>query len=166
MKPFSRAAASAPVIGDPSRPANGGAGSIKALTRHRDEADGNSAPTVRNLPNLVTADVYFGLQDPELAGLAVVRKRGDGMGDTLRCGDCALVDTKQTEIAEGGIFALLVKEQSSASIYQVEKVYEDGRSTGRIRCTPRNPAYTPFELTLGEDARIIGRVVQKVTRFL
>ena len=37
---------------------------------------------------------------------------------------------------------------------------------GRIRCTPRNPVYSPFELTLGDDAKIIGRVVQQVTRFL
>jgi len=59
-----------------------------------------------------------------------------------------------------------VEKQSSVSIYQLEKVYENGRSTGRIRCTPRNPDYSPFELTLGEDASIIGRVVQKVTRFL
>jgi len=28
------------------------------------------------------------------------------------------------------------------------------------------PAYMPFELTLGEDARIIGRVAQRITRYL
>jgi hypothetical protein len=38
--------------------------------------------------------------------------------------------------------------------------------TGRIKYSPRNPAYAPFELTLGKDARIISRVVQRITRYL
>jgi phage repressor protein C with HTH and peptisase S24 domain len=114
--------------------------------------------------NLVAADVFFGFRDPELAGLAVVRMRSDSMGDTLRRGDYALIDTGQTEVAGGGVFAILVEDRSSVSIYQVERVHQS--EPGRIRCTPRDRHYTPFELTLGEDAEIIGRMVQKVTRFL
>jgi hypothetical protein len=57
---------------------------------------------------------------------------------------------------QGGIFALL-DDSVSLIIKQVQLVYESGHSTGRIRCTPSNPVYPPFELTLGEDARIIGR---------
>jgi phage repressor protein C with HTH and peptisase S24 domain len=107
---------------------------------------------------LVAADIWF--PDPELAGLAVVRMRGDSMGDTLRNGDFALIDTQQTEIGCGGVFGVL--DNGSVTIYQVEKLYPSRLE--RIRCTPRNPHYRPFELTLGKDARIIGRVVQKITR--
>jgi phage repressor protein C with HTH and peptisase S24 domain len=112
--------------------------------------------------NLVAADIWF--DDPELAGLAVVTIRGDSMRTTFRSGDFALVDIRQNQ-ADDGIFAVLEYNKGLA-IYQIERVYESGRSTRRIRCTPRNPAYTPFELTLGEEAKIIGRVVQKITRHL
>jgi hypothetical protein len=148
----------------PLPPAEQHACALQTLARIRDETaaivvEQHCAPI-----NLVAADIWF--QDTELAGLAVVRMKAESMGDTIRRGDFALIDTEQTEVAGGGIFAILVENRSSPSIYQVEKVHENGRSTGRIRCTPRNPVYSPFELTLGEDARIIGRVVQKVTRFL
>jgi len=114
--------------------------------------------------NLITAEVYFGLRDPELAGLAVVPIRGDSMQPTFRSGDFALVDVRQNQ-ADDGIFAVLEYNRGLA-IYQIERVYELGRSNRRIRCTPRNPAYTPFELTLGQEAEIIGRVGQKITRHL
>jgi hypothetical protein len=65
---------------------------------------------------------------------------------------------------QGGIFAVL--RDWSVIITQVERIYQDGCSTSQIRCTPRDPAYMPFELTLGEDARIIGRVAQRITRYL
>jgi hypothetical protein len=45
-------------------------------------------------------------------------------------------------------------------------IYRSGHPTGRIRCTPRNPVYTPFELELGKEANIIGRVAQRITRYL
>jgi hypothetical protein len=51
-------------------------------------------------------------------------------------------------------------------ITQVEMIFQSGRSTGRIRCTPRNPLYTSFELELGKDARVIGRVAQRISRYL
>jgi hypothetical protein len=63
---------------------------------------------------------------------AVVMMRGDSMGDTLRRGDFALIDTTQTEIAGGGVFAIL-EENRSLIIYQVE-----ASGPGRIRCTPRD----------------------------
>jgi phage repressor protein C with HTH and peptisase S24 domain len=111
--------------------------------------------------NLVAADIWF--QDPELAGLAVVPICGDSMQPTFRSGDYALVDTRQTEVAGGGIFAIL-ENNRSVIVKQVEEVHYS--QAGRIRCTPRNPAYTAFELTLGEEAEIIGRVIQKITRHL
>jgi hypothetical protein len=89
-----------------------------------------------------------------------------GLGESLASSTkTTLIDTDDTDVSQGGIFALL-DDSVSLIIKQVQLVYESGHSTGRIRCTPRNPVYSPFELTLGEDARIIGRVVQKVTRFL
>lgn len=117
------------------------------------------------LPVLVAADVYF--QDSELAGMPVVKMRGDSMGDTLRSGDFAIIDTTQTDVSQGDIYAVLEAEGGcSVIITQVARVYQDGRSTGRIRCTPHNPRYAPFELTLGTEARIVGRVAHRFTRYL
>jgi hypothetical protein len=113
--------------------------------------------------NLVGADVWF--QNSEFAGMPVMQMRGDSMGSSIRDGDFVLLDTDDTDVSEAGIFALL-DDSASLIIKQVEIVYEDGHSTGRIRCSPRNPAYRPFELTLGQDARIIGRVAQRITRHL
>jgi phage repressor protein C with HTH and peptisase S24 domain len=97
--------------------------------------------------------------------MPVVQMRGDSMGDTLGDGDFVIVETGHTDVAQGGIFAVL-EDNESVIITQVEMTYQAGHSTGRIRCTPRNPAYTPFELTLGDDAKIIGRVAQRITRYL
>jgi hypothetical protein len=161
MKHLSPAASEAP-DDLPFPPAQQHACPLQALARLRDEAGAMVVEQHCAPINLVAADIWF--QDPELAGLAVVPMRADSMGDALRRGDFALIDTQQTEIAGGGIFAILEENRSSLSIYQVERVHQS--EPGRIRCTPRDPAYTPFDLTLGEDARIIGRVIQKVTRFL
>jgi phage repressor protein C with HTH and peptisase S24 domain len=114
-----------------------------------------------HLPVLVAADVYF--QDSELAGMPVVRMRGDSMGEALRDGDFAIIDTTQTEVAQGGIFALL-DDNDSMIIMQVTPVH--GSRGRRILCTYANPRYPPFELTLGKDARIVGRVAHRFTRHL
>jgi Peptidase S24-like len=138
------------------------AGAIKALARIREEA----AATIiehRAPINLVGADVWF--QNSEFAGMPVMQMRGDSMGNAIRDGDFVLLDTDDTDVSEAGIFALL-DDSGSLIIKQVELVYEAGHSTGRIRCTPRNPVYSQFELTLGKDARIIGRVAQRITRYL
>jgi Peptidase S24-like len=117
--------------------------------------------------NLVAADAYFGIHDPELAGLAVALMRGDSMVPILQSGDYALIDTRDTAVS-AGIFAVLYEQ--SVVLMQLQPVRETGRSTGRVRRTWPNPLYGAHavsdELTLGEDATIIGRVVQKVTRHL
>jgi phage repressor protein C with HTH and peptisase S24 domain len=89
--------------------------------------------------------------------------RGDSMGDSIRDGDFVIVETDDTDVADGGIFAVL-DDTASVIITQVEIVR--GSRASRIRCTPRNPLYTSFELELGKDARIIGRVAQRITRYL
>jgi phage repressor protein C with HTH and peptisase S24 domain len=122
--------------------------------------DQESAPI-----NLVTADAYFGFQnDPELAGLAVVPMRGDSMAPILKSGDYALLDTRDTEVG-AGTFAVL-SDTRAVIIMQLHRVYESGHSTGRAKSVYPNPVYGSQELTLGEDVKIIGRVVQKITRHL
>jgi phage repressor protein C with HTH and peptisase S24 domain len=104
--------------------------------------------------------------DFEFEGMPVVRMRGDSMEDTLRSGDFAVIDTAQTDVSMGGIFVVLDLEFRGWRITQVEPIYQDCHSIGRIKCTPRNPRYKPSELTLGKDARIVGRVVERITRHL
>jgi phage repressor protein C with HTH and peptisase S24 domain len=112
------------------------------------------------LPVLVAADTYF--QDTEFAGMPMLRIRGDVMGDTLRSGDFAIIDTTDTDVSQGGIYAVSTDEWPGIFITQVTRV-RGGSPIGRIRCTPHNPTYPPFELTLGSDVRIIGRVAHRVT---
>jgi phage repressor protein C with HTH and peptisase S24 domain len=113
------------------------------------------------LPVLVAADVYF--QDSELGGMPVVRMRGDSMSEALRDGDFAIIDTTQTEVAQGGIFALL-DDVAKLIIVQVTPVH--GSRGRRILCTYANPRYPPFELPLEDPVKIVGRVAQKFTRYL
>lgn len=98
----------------------------------------------------------------QLSGVLVLRLRGDSMAPTFQSGEFALVDAGDTDISSGGVFA--VAESGSVIVTQIEPVYDAGRSSGRIRCTPRNAAYSSFELCLGLEAQVIGRVVRKVTR--
>jgi phage repressor protein C with HTH and peptisase S24 domain len=94
--------------------------------------------------------------------MPVVRMRGDTMSPTLRSGDFAIIDTTQTEVAQGGIFALL-DEMAKVIIIQVTPVH--GSRGRRILCTYANPRYPPFELPIEDPVKIVGRVVEKITRF-
>jgi hypothetical protein len=128
------------------------------------KATSNATTVAQQRPsvNLMAADIWF--QDPEFAGLAVWQMKHDGMGDTLRCGDYALIDTKQTIVAGGGIFAIL-RDDGSIHIFQLDNVHGIG-PTRRVICTYRNPSCPPpFEATVGEDVWIIGQVVRKIERF-
>jgi phage repressor protein C with HTH and peptisase S24 domain len=87
--------------------------------------------------------------------------RGDSMNDVLFDGDRAIINLDDTDLSQGGIFALL-DDQSSLIIKQVELVR--GKGPQRIKCTSRNPVYAPFELVLDDPVRIIGRVASKITR--
>jgi hypothetical protein len=87
--------------------------------------------------------------------------RGDSMVDSLFDGDRVIVDLNDTDISQGGIFALL-DDIGSLIIKQVEPVR--GTEPRRIRCKSKNPSYEPFELTLMEPVRIIGRVASKISR--
>jgi phage repressor protein C with HTH and peptisase S24 domain len=110
-------------------------------------------------PVLLAADVLF--QDSEFGDMPVVRMRGDSMGDVLRSGDFAIIDTTQTDVSQGGIFALL-DDNASVIIMQVTPVH--GSQGRRILCTYANPGYPPFELPLEDPVKIIGRVAHRFTR--
>jgi hypothetical protein len=70
---------------------------------------------------------------------------------------------KTHQAALGGIFALL-DDNESVIIIQVTPVH--GSQGRRILCTYANSRYAPFELTLGTEARIVGRVAHRFTRHL
>lgn len=94
----------------------------------------------------------------------ILSVRGDSMNDALYDGDRAIINLDDTDVSQGGIFALL-DDNSSVIIKQVELVRQSGSNTRRIRCTSRNPVYSPFELELDEErVKIIGRVASKITR--
>jgi phage repressor protein C with HTH and peptisase S24 domain len=87
--------------------------------------------------------------------------RGDSMADALFDGDRAIIDLDDTDVSQGGIFALQ-DDGGQVIVRQVEFVRGSGRR--RIECTARNPHYKPFELVLEDPVRIIGRVASKITR--
>lgn len=90
--------------------------------------------------------------------------RGDSMNDALFDGDRAIINLDDTDVSQGGIFALL-DDNSSVIIKQVELIRNRGSNSRRILCTSRNPVYAPFELELDDaQVRIIGRVASKITR--
>lgn len=122
--------------------------------------------------NTVSSDVtraYWGIPLPFLRDELRVRPgrahilsvRGDSMNDALFDGDRAIINLDDTDVSQGGIFALL-DDNGSVIIKQVELVR--GASSRRIKCTSRNPVYAPFELELDDPVKIIGRVASKITR--
>jgi len=89
--------------------------------------------------------------------------RGDSMVDTLFDGDRAVIDLDDTDVSQGGIFAL-VDDNGSVIIKQIELLRGVGSGPRRIRCKSRNPNYEPFELLLDDPVRIVGRVACRITR--
>jgi hypothetical protein len=96
------------------------------------------------IPILVEANLW--LQTSELAGMPVVQIRCDSMEPALRSADYVLLDTDDTDVSPGGIFALL-DENGSLIIKQVEIVRQSNGGQ-RISCMSRNSAYSPFELKI------------------
>lgn len=90
----------------------------------------------------------------------ILRVKGDSMEPTLRDGDRVIVDRNDKAMRQGGIFA--VRDGDELIVKQVELVR--GSEPPRIVCTSVNPRYTPFELVLGADAEVIGRVAASIGR--
>jgi phage repressor protein C with HTH and peptisase S24 domain len=129
--------------------------------------------TIDNNGNSVSRDVVranWGIPQPFLTTELRIRPgrahilsvRGDSMTDALYDGDRAIINLDDRDVSQGGIFALL-DDNASVIIKQVELV-RGSKSPRRIRCTSRNPIYTPFELDLDDPVTIIGRVASKITR--
>lgn len=95
------------------------------------------------------------------ARVHIIAVRGDSMNDALFDGDRAIIDLDDTDVSQGGIFAIR-DDNNSIIIKQVELVR--GTDRQRIRCKSRNPHYEPFDLALSEQVAIIGRVACKITR--
>jgi phage repressor protein C with HTH and peptisase S24 domain len=93
----------------------------------------------------------------------ILSVRGDSMNDALFDGDRAIINLDDTDVSQGGIFALL-DDNESVIIKQVEFVRSKGGGPRMIRCTSRNSAYAPFDLALEHPVKIIGRVASKITR--
>lgn len=94
----------------------------------------------------------------------IIQIRGDSMEDgtakALASGDRVIVDRKDTDPRQGGIFAVF--DGDGVVVKQVEVVR--GANPPRILCKSRNPSFDPFELTLEEPVRIIGRIAGKISR--
>lgn len=94
----------------------------------------------------------------------IVPIRGNSMEDGayggFREGDRVLVDRRDHNIRQGGIFA--IRDDGETIIKQVELVR--GSDPVRITCKSLNSRYSPFELILDGSAEIIGRVVLKISR--
>ena len=90
----------------------------------------------------------------------IVRVRGDSMEPTLWDGDRVIVDRSDTDVRVDGIFAIL--DEGSLIIKQVEIVR--GTDPVEIICKSRNASYSPFNLILDGNTRIIGRVVARIGR--
>lgn len=95
----------------------------------------------------------------------IIKIRGDSMDDGsargLASGDRVLIDRRDTDPRQGGIFA--VWDGEGVVVKQVEIVR--GTQPPQIVCKSLNPGFDPFTLTLDEgQAHIIGRVAGKITR--
>ena len=79
---------------------------------------------------------------------------GDSMESRIQHGDALVVDRTQTQVVDGGVFALWYEGGE-----RVKRLYS--LPGGRLRITSDNPRYGPIELSPDEleHVRIIGRVV-------
>jgi phage repressor protein C with HTH and peptisase S24 domain len=91
----------------------------------------------------------------------IITAEGDSMEPDIRSGDRLVVDRLKRSVNQGGIFA--VRDGDELIIKQVELV-RPVTDPPRITCTSRNPAYSPFELTLDGSAEVIGRIAGKISR--
>lgn len=84
----------------------------------------------------------------------------DGTAKALTSGDRVIIDRKDTDPRQGGIFA--VWDGDGVIIKQVEIVR--GANPPQIICTSRNPHYKPITLDIIGNVHVIGRVTAKFSR--
>lgn len=94
----------------------------------------------------------------------IIQVRGDSMDDGtakgLSSGDRVIIDRRDRDPRQGGIFA--VNDGDGVIIKQVELLR--GHEPPRIVCSSRNASYRPIELVLDGSVRIIGRVAGVISR--
>lgn len=94
----------------------------------------------------------------------VIRVRGDSMDDgtakSLASGDRVIIDRQDTDVRQGGIFAVF--DGDGVIIKQVELIR--GHEPPRIVCKSLNTRYDPIPLVLEGAVHIIGRVAGRISR--
>lgn len=94
----------------------------------------------------------------------IIQVRGDSMDDGsakgLSSGDRVIIDRRDTDPRQGGIFAVF--DGDGVIIKQVELLRD--YEPARILCKSRNTAYDPITLVLDGSVRIIGRVAGVISR--
>ena len=88
----------------------------------------------------------------KLGRLLAMWAKGDSMEPRIQDGDALVVDQAQTQVVDGGVFALWYEGGE-----RVKRLYR--LPGGRLRITSDNPSYGPIELSAEETelVRIIGR---------
>ncbi|MGV6875891.1 LexA family transcriptional regulator [Pseudochelatococcus sp. B33] len=90
----------------------------------------------------------------------IIGIRGDSMEPDLSDGDRVLIDRTDTNLRQGGIFA--VSDNGEIIIKQVELIRDSDPL--QILCTSRNERYRPITLTLDDGTFVIGRVAARISR--
>jgi len=94
----------------------------------------------------------------------IIQIRGDSMDDgtvhALVSGDRVIIDRRDTDPRQGGVFA--VWDGDGVIVKQVELVR--GTEPAEIICKSRNKNYDPIRLMIDGNVHIIGRVAGKISR--
>lgn len=94
----------------------------------------------------------------------ILQVRGDSMDDGtakgLSSGDRVIIDRRDTDPRQGGIFAVF--DGDGVIIKQVELLRD--QDTACIICKSRNTAYDPIVLKLDGSVKIIGRIAGVISR--
>lgn len=91
--------------------------------------------------------------------LAIAEVRGDSMSPTLISGDRVLIDLRDKQISQPGIF--VVWDGHGVVIKRVERILGEGY--GGIRLISDNERHNPYTV-MAEEVSIVGRVIWRSTR--
>jgi len=91
--------------------------------------------------------------------LIMLRVVGDSMINAAIADGDMVVVRRESDVENGDIVAATFESDSSADLEATVKTFK--RSAGHVWLIPHNPAYAPI---LGDDARILGKVVAVLRR--
>ncbi|HEX3489698.1 MAG TPA: transcriptional repressor LexA [Streptosporangiaceae bacterium] len=91
--------------------------------------------------------------------LIMLRVAGDSMINAAIADGDMVVVRRESDVENGDIVAATFESDSSADLEATVKTFK--RSAGHVWLIPHNPAYAPI---LGDDARILGKVVAVLRR--